>query len=129
MVAIAVRPDGHGTFRAITETGVNHTTGLYSIKFELPQTVNVQEIHGTLNVVSWCEGNGLNSSWDAGGANGTIEKLLAGKTYTFKNGDSPNFTINQVMFPQPVPIHTLRLDSYNDLCATSTINWTLTGSF
>lgn len=127
--SVAVRPDGHGTFAAITETGTRQNNGTFELIFQLPRTVNVNEVHGTLSLTSWCNDNGLATTWQGAAPHGPVENIVAGKTFTFKTGDTANFAINQVVFPQPVPLSELYLYINNDLCASSTVHWTLNGSF
>jgi hypothetical protein len=128
-VQVTIRADGHGTFHISTETGISKAPGTYELIFKLPQTVNMAEIHGTLNLTSWCDQNGLNTVWNGAAPYGPTEHLIAGKTFTFKNGDTANFAIPQVIFPVPVPLSELYLYVNNDLCASSTVSWTLNGSF
>lgn len=126
--SIAIRPDGHGTFGIATETGIRQS-GTYQITLKLPQTININEVHGTINLISHCTENGLATSWQGAALHGPIENIVGAKTGTFKAGDSANFSFPQIVFPQPVPLIELYLYVNNDLCASSTVSWTLNGSF
>lgn len=123
-----VRPDGHGTFQIVTESGISHDTNLFQIQFPFPQQINIAEVHATLSITSWCNGNGVVTTWDslAPGAAGSI---VGGKTMQFKTGDVGDFVIPQVLFPQPIPASQLQMNIYTDLCASSTVHWVMNGSF
>jgi hypothetical protein len=127
---INIRPDGHGTFLVATETGINNPANPtdHQIIIDLPQTINIVEVHSTLNIVSWCAGNGIETNWQ--GLNGsTVEQLIDDKTERLNAGEVVDPPIPQVVFPVPVPAKALMQNTFNDLCAVSTISWTLNGSF
>lgn len=126
---VSTGPDGHGTFQASTEQGTSHAPGLFQITFLFPAEVKILEVHPTLNVKSWCPGNGYESDWNGQTQTGPIMPLLGSKSYIDNSGVSIDYPVPQVVFPSAVPVHTLTLNSFNDLCASSTFNWTLTGSF
>ena len=123
---LGIRPDGHGTWLFATETGILKA-GTYQIHAGLPMTIPVQEVHATLNIVSYCGANGFHTSW--GGSTSVTENLIAAKTFTFNAGDKVDLVYPQTVFPVPVPIDQLSMYVNNDLCAVSTVNWTLNGSF
>jgi hypothetical protein len=125
---IADRGDGHGTFSAATETGIK-IGGTYRIALDFPHPVVISEVHGTLNILSFCQTNGFATFWQGAQAGGPLEQLVSAKTATLNINDEPNFVIPQVIFPQGVPVSTLVLFVNNDLCAVSTVSWTLNGSY
>ena len=120
---VQTRADGHGTFEAITETGAKKT-GLIKLTFPFPQPITIAEIHGTLSITSWCDGDGVVTDWNASGG-----KLIGGKTYKFHSGDTLDLEIPQVLFPFGVPASAVEQDIYVDLCAQSTVHWVFNGSF
>lgn len=126
--SIADRADGHGTFSAITETGVK-TGSTYEIVLNFPHPVVISEVHGTLNIVSFCQANGFVSNWQGAVSGGPLEQIVAAKSATLNINDEPNFSYPQIVFPQGVPVSQLYLFVNNDLCAVSTVSWTLNGSY
>jgi len=126
--SVATRADGHGTFQVISEAGLN-TTGLRQITFTMPQTINVLEVHGTGSIDSWCNNNGVVTTWDSTDATGVNGHLVGGKNFFFNAGDTVSYVIPQVLFPQPIPIASLTQNIFPDLCAITTVHWVLYGSF
>lgn len=126
---VVSRADGHGTFEIIEELGIQQQTGLKQIQFAFPQEVDVQEVHGILQINSWCDGNGTLTKWEGYSANNELSEVIGGKDYNFKAGESVSFVIPQVLFPTPLPLTALQMDTFTDLCASSTIHWMLYGSF
>lgn len=124
---VSTRPDGHGTFEIMTETGMTKG-GLYQLEWHFPTVINITEIHGTANYASWCKGNGILSTWEAYDG-GTQSHVVGGKTYQFNAGETANFVIPQVLFPAALPTEKLNQNIYIDLCASGTVNWMLYGSF
>lgn len=125
---VADRGDGHGTFSIATETGIR-VGSTYKIIVDFPHPVVISEVHGTLNILSFCQANGFATFWQGAQAGGPLEQLVAAKTATLNINDEPNFVIPQVIFPQGVPVSKLLLFVNNDLCASSTVSWTLNGSY
>jgi hypothetical protein len=126
---VNVRSDGHGTFMIVTEVGVNQKSDLFKIDFTLPHQVSLLEMHATLTFTSWCEGNGVESIWVAGPGANNPELLVGGKTYNFHANESNAYVIPQVVFPVAVPVNSLEMQVFTDLCATSTTHWVMNGSF
>lgn len=125
---IADRGDGHGTFSALTETGIK-TGSTYEIVLNFPHPVNISEVHGTLNILSFCGLNGFATFWNGALNGGPLEQIVSAKTASLNAGDEPNFSYPQIVFPQSVPVSQLFLFVNNDLCAVSTVSWTLNGSY
>jgi len=126
--SVTMRTADHGTFQVSTETGIRQS-GLYEITVPFPDLINIVELHPTLSVNSYCNGNGFESKWDGLGQF-TMEHLIDAKAYRFDaSGVSQDFPIPQIVYPQPVPIRNLHLYTYTDLCSVSTLHWTVTGSF
>jgi hypothetical protein len=127
--SILIGPNGHGTFQFVTETGIRGT-GLYQYTFKFPHTVNLLEVHPTLNVKSWCGGNGFETKWDSGSAEAGYQHIIAAKTYTDNSsGSAIDIPVPQTVFPLAVPVSEMYLYTFNDLCAQSTVSWDVTGSF
>lgn len=125
---IADRGDGHGTFSALTETGIK-TGSTYEIVLNFPHPVNISEVHGTLNILSFCGLNGFATFWNGALNGGPLEQIVSAKTASLNVGDEPNFSYPQIVFPQSVPISQLFLFVNNDICAVSTVSWALNGSY
>jgi hypothetical protein len=126
-INVTTRDDGHGTFQLISEAGMNKG-GLYQMPMSLGKSINIVEMHATMSINSWCDGNGIIANLD--GFNGlNTEHIFGGKTYEFSANQESNFVIPQVVFPVPVPLDTLNLANYTDLCAKSTVHWVIDGSF
>lgn len=127
--SITIGPDGRGTFNFSTETGIRGT-GLYQYTFKFPQIINLLEVHPTLNLKSWCGGNGFETKWDGAGSIAGYQHIIGAKTYTDNSsGSSIDIPVPQTVFPHAVPVSEMYLYTYNDLCATSTVSWDVSGSF
>lgn len=127
--SITIGPDGHGTFNFVTETGIKGT-GLYEYTFKFPQIVNLLEVHPTLNIKSWCGGNGFETKWDGAGSSSGYQHIIGAKTYTDNSsGSAIDIPVPQAVFPHPVSVSEMYLYTYNDLCAQSTVSWDVSGSF
>lgn len=127
--SITIGANGHGTFQFVTETGTRGT-GLYQFTFKFPQTIALLEVHPTLNIKSWCGGNGFETKWDGASATGGYQHVIGVKTYTDNSsGSTIDIPVPQTVFPLGIPLSEMYLYTYNDLCALSTISWDVTGSF
>jgi len=126
---VATGPDGHGTFQVIEELGISQQTGLRQIQFNMPQSINIVEVHGTLTISSWCDNNGALSSWDSFATGSPIKSIVGAKTFAFNHGENAVYVIPQVIFPIPLQSNGLQLEAFTDLCATSTFHWIFNGSF
>jgi hypothetical protein len=91
--------------------------------------VNIAEVHPTLNLVSYCAGNGFETKIEGASVPSVQESIVGAKTVTLDTAGSPNIPVPQTVFPVPVPVSHLYLYTYNDLCATSTVSWDIHGSF
>jgi hypothetical protein len=126
---VAIGPDGHGTFQVLEEVGISSQTGLRQIQFMMPQSINIAEVHGTLTINSWCNGDGALSTWDSLSDDAPIKSIVGGKNYEFNAGEKTVFVIPQVVFPVPIRSTGLQLEAFTDLCASSTFHWVFNGSF
>lgn len=124
----AIGPDGHGTFQIISEEGFNGTA-LHQVTFTFPVPIRLLEIHGTASIDSWCNNNGVVTTWDSNATDGTIGHIVGAKNFLFNSGDTVSYVIPQTVFPAPIPIASVTHNVFVDLCAGSTIHWVLFGSF
>jgi hypothetical protein len=125
---IALRPDGSGTFTALTETGIS-VGSTREIILDFPANIHITEIHANANVVAWCNNLGAVSLWNGAATNGPLEQIVSAKTFIFNTGGTADYSMPQIIFPQPPAIKQLYLFNNTDLCAHTTISWALNGSF
>lgn len=128
--SISKRADGHGTFQIITETGIHQNSGTFSKHFDFPFKVDLSEVHVTMVFNSFCAENGLASVWKSYEFPGAeADNLIGSKDFKVGKDTREIVPLTQVVFPNPIPAQQLFLYINNDLCATSTVHWTMTGSF
>jgi hypothetical protein len=51
--SVELRADGHGTFLATTEQGMNKPSQQHPASLPLPQGITLQEVHPTLSIQSF----------------------------------------------------------------------------
>lgn len=123
--------DGN-TFQAVIELGVKKT-GLFQIDFPFPFVANIKEVHTTETINNWCnkgQSLGVESNWDGNNSAGIV-RLLGSKIALTKAtnvaGEETTMPDQQVFFPA-LDAYSLTNNTYVDLCANATVNWTLVGT-
>lgn len=138
---ISRRSDGHGTFMYTGEVGINGTSENYAMTVIFPYVINIAEIHGNVDFVSWCNGSDgflLNIKGSVFPLPGVTENLGSFKATLSGILPSPDpnnlaaatkFFSYSYSFQKSIPMNNFALYHFTDICSVSTFNYTISGTF